>query len=360
MRWRSIICGLGLVAAVGVVLSQRTASVSGGGPAAPVECTGPKAVDFKCHEQRYTRLVRQEGSGPALRALEADQARNGYVRAACHQLTHRVGRAAGDERGIDALREGRSVCVSGFYHGVLQSVMSKLGRRGSIERADSICADLRSHGRPSAEHYNCVHGLGHGFMAVYGNDVFESLHGCRSVHDPWEQEECSGGVFMENVTAIDDRIRPSRYLRPAEPLYPCTEVAERLWDQCYDWQVTYALYVNDSDFAKVFRLCAGGVRAARAPCYRGLGGDALQQSRFVTSAAGRRATMRRLCELAPDRRAQTNCIEGVVKIMFRDYVDGDAQARSLCRSLTDELRAACLAAEAKARRDVALPEAGGA
>ena len=45
--------------------------------------------------------------------------------------------------------------------------------------------------------------------------------------------------------------------------------------------------------------------------------------------------------------------------MFRDYVDGDVQARALCRSLgrgrTTELARACVRAEAKARREVALP-----
>ena len=251
---------------------------------APIECSGSAAVDFECHERRYTQLGRRDGPGVALRALAADQKRNGYVRAACHQLTHRIGRAAGSLRGIDALGAGRPVCASGYYHGVLQAVMSKMGARGAIENAAAICAEVRGDDRSSAEHYNCVHGMGHGFMEVFASDLFESLDGCGELDDSWEKDECTGGVFMENVTAVDNQTRPSRYLRPKQPLYPCTEVAEHLWDQCYDWQITYALYVNDSDFAKVFALCAGRSRGERAPCYRGVGGDVLQQSKFVTTA----------------------------------------------------------------------------
>ena len=61
---------------------------------------------------------------------------------------------------------------------------------------------------------------------------------------------------MENVTAIDNPSRPARSLRPSEPLYPCTALPRRFWEQCYDWQITYALFVNDSDFRTVFGLCA--------------------------------------------------------------------------------------------------------
>lgn len=200
--------------------------------------------------------------------------------------------------------------------------------------------------------------MGHGFMEVFGTDVFQSLDGCRALHDPWERHECSGGVFMENVSAIDNPDRPSTSLRPAAPLYPCTDVARRFWDQCYDWQISYALYVSDSDFTEVFELCASGRRAARAPCFRGLGGDVLQNSKFVTSAPARRVTMRKLCQLGSTRAARAHCIEGAVRNMYRDYVDGDVQASGLCWSLAGArpLHRACTTAQARATRTVPLPQ----
>ncbi|MEA2143446.1 MAG: copper transport protein [Solirubrobacteraceae bacterium] len=362
MSGGSIIGVLALLAATGIAASQLISVSTAEDTSAPavVACTGSAAIEFACHARRYRQLVRRDGARAALRALAADQRRNGYVRAACHQLTHRIGRAAGALHGIDALRDGRSVCASGYYHGVLQAVMGRAGARASVERAAAICAASRADERRSAEHYNCVHGMGHGFMEVFSSRVFQSLHGCEALRDRWEQDECSGGVFMENVTAIDNRARPARSLRSGQPLYPCTAVARRFWEQCYDWQVTYALYVNDSDFGAVFGLCAATPVGARRPCYRGLGGDALQQSNFVTSPAARRATIRRLCAMGPGRAARRACIEGAVRNMYRDYADGDVQARALCASMRDVRagaeRAACRRAEAKTRRAVALPE----
>jgi hypothetical protein len=251
------------------------------------------------------------------------------------------------------------VCASGYYHGVLQAVMERRGARGSVRDAAAICEATRSAGRRSAEHYNCVHGMGHGYMEVFSSRVSDSLHGCQALRDRWERDECSGGVFMENVTAIDHPRRPSRSLRAEHPLYPCTAVAPRYWEQCFDWQITYALYVNDSDFGAVFALCAATTAGAREPCYRGLGGDALQQSKFVTSPPARRATIRRLCALGPDRVARRACIAGAVRNMYRDYADGDVQARALCASMPrgGALRASCRRDLALTRRQVQLPEA---
>lgn len=353
-----------VAAAVVLAVSSYVAFIARGdsrarAAGAAVECNGRQAIEFGCHARRYASLVRRSGPRAALAALDAEQRRNGYVRAACHQLTHRIGRAAGDLRGIAALRQGSSVCVSGYYHGVLQSVMGRLGRRGAVARAAELCAEMKRAGPHTAVYYNCVHGTGHGFMEVFRSDVFRSLSGCESLDNRWQQEECSGGVFMENVSAIDNRARPSRSLRPGRPLFPCDQVAKRFWEQCYDWQITYALYVNDSDFGKVFALCTARQSGARGPCYRGLGGDALQQSKFVTSRPARRQTIRRLCTLGPDSAARSACIQGAVRTMFRDYPDGDRQARALCRSLAAArergLGAVCTRAEARARRHVPLP-----
>lgn len=359
MNGGSILGVLALLAAAGVG-GYQLISVSTAEDAPPVAtCTGAAAIDFGCQARHYRGLARRDGATAALRALDADQRSNGFVRAACHQLTHRIGQVAGSMHGIAALADSQPVCASGYPHGVLQAVMRRAGPRRAIERATAICAATRALKPRSAAHYNCVHGMGHGYMEVFSSRVFESLRGCEALRDRWEQDECSGGVFMENVTAIDNRERPARSLRSDEPLFPCTAVARRLWEQCFDWQISYALYVNDSDFGKVFALCAATAPGARRPCHRGLGGDALQQSKFVTSRPARPATIRRLCALGPSRTARRACIEGAVRNMYRDYADGDVQARALCASMprVGADQAACRLAEARTRRDVALPEA---
>ena len=260
------------------------------------ECSGADAVSFDCYEQRYMEMVRALGVAAALEDLAIEQEENGYVRASCHQLTHRIGRAAGEISGIAALQEATPLCASGYYHGVTQAVMTEIGADGAIDEAAAVCEGLRASEAYSSQHYNCVHGLGHGFMAVNESDVFESLDGCdEALNDGWEREKCYGGVFMENVTAINNLERPSRELRPNQPLYPCTVVGAKYKPQCYDWQMAYAVLVSGGDFSDLFELCEKAESAFRDSCYEGIGGDALQQSKFLNDEAARRETLRELC-----------------------------------------------------------------
>ena len=282
MRRRTAIALVAL-AAVGAGLALTAGGGAGAGAgataananAAIVRCEGAAAIEFRCFERRAAELVRSRGARYALHDLARQRARNGYVRAACHQLTHRIGRAAGAIGGIRAFEDGRPLCSSGYYHGVVESVMQKIGAGNVVARAQSVCAPLRERERErhSADHYNCTHGMGHGFMGAFASDIFASLKGCDALAERWERHNCHGGVFMENLSAIDNAERPPTALRPREPLYPCTAVASRYREPCFDKQTSYALYVTDSDFAQVFRLCARTQPAFRGACYRGLGGD---------------------------------------------------------------------------------------
>jgi len=201
--------------------------------------------------------------------------------------------------------------------------------------------------------------MGHGFMAVFESDVFRSLAACDALADPWEQHHCYGGVFMENLTAMHHPSRPSKHLRPEEPLYPCTAVDRRYKAECYMKQTAYALHVRDGDFGAVFALCRAGADADfRAVCYQGLGGDAgILSSKFVIGAAAQTATLRSLCQQGPDVEARSNCVVGAVNTSVRDLGGNDTKARALCSGLDDRaLAAICQIAHASASHGVPQPE----
>lgn len=311
-----------------------------------VACTGPAALDFDCYERRYVALTGSEGPAAALGGLAEQVEDSGYVRAACHQLGHRIGRAAGATSGVDAFADGDPVCGSGYYHGVIEAVMEEIGAGAAVARATSVCAELRTGDRYSPDHANCTHGMGHGFMDVLGRDVFRSLDGCDALAEQWERDNCYGGVFMENLFGVDRR--ESAFLRPQHPLYPCTAVADRYADPCYSVQTTYALLVNDTDFAHVFDLCSRVDGVHRASCYSGLGGDVTGETKAIAEAGARSQARRRLCLLGGDLRARANCIAGAVGVMIRDLDEGPTQADDFCASFeqarTQELHAACLRA----------------
>lgn len=328
--------------------------------AAAVACTGAEALDFACHERRALQIARASGPAAALRDLERETKDNGYVRAACHQLTHRIGRASGAGAGITAFGDGDPVCGAGYYHGVTEAVMAKLGPRTAVQRAAAVCAAVRRSGRRSPDEVNCVHGMGHGFMGVLRRRVGPSLRACDGLRESWARRDCYSGVFMENHA--DAGGSRQRSLRPDEPLYPCTAVARRYKTACYERQSTYALFVNDGDFAAVFDLCAGAERGSRSACRRGLGGDVAAETKLVSPVRAQAAARRRLCMLGESARARSDCVTGAVGQILQDLAGGPAQLDAFCTafeaSATQPEHAACLRASEAGYRALLAQQTG--
>lgn len=309
------------------------------------DCSGALETDYACHQDRYRDLVREEGVEEAFVELKADYEEGGFVRANCHQMTHVVGRAAAERYGDvpGSYARGDSFCWSGYYHGAMEAVVARVGPERIMQEANGICASLgEGNGRYSFDHYNCVHGLGHGFMLMLGNEVFDSLAACDTLLDVWERDGCYGGVFMENVvsaTQNPDR-PPTEYLDPARPLYPCTDLAYVYKDQCYGIQTSYALEVRGDNFARVFDLCDGVEADFRATCYGGIGRDASGRSNNDPEKIGA------VCALGRGYEARSGCVNGAA-VTFVSYYDTDAQARELCGSVEPTLRPSCLQATAE-------------
>ena len=302
-----------------------------------IDCSGPSANDYSCYQERYQSLVRDSGVKAAFDELKDEYSKNQFVKTNCHQLTHVIGRAALDLYGdlSTTYGQGDSFCWSGYYHGAMEAVVAKIGPDKIVDEANTICADLGEHQKYSFYHYNCVHGLGHGFMGILENELFKSLETCDTLTDKWERTSCYGGVFMENIMAQNNPSHPSKYLKADEPLYPCTAVETKYKSECYKMQTSYALQTQDGDFAKVFDLCSTAEDDFRTTCYQSLGRDASGQS--VSDVAKTKDT----CMLGRDYEARSDCVIGAVKD-FISYYHSDTQAKELCESLDSDLRSLCL------------------
>ena len=315
------------------------------------ECSGD-STDHACYQQRYESLVRVSGVPAAFTELKDEFTDDEFVNTNCHHLTHIIGRAAAELYGdvASTYSRGDNFCASGYYHGVIETIVATLGADEVLDKADNICADLRERQNYSFDHRNCLHGLGHGSMYVLGNELFEALGTCDALTDEWERDQCSGGVFMENVMAHDNPGHPSKYLKADEPFYPCTEVKAEYRTQCYARHTEYALKVaNQHDttaqdnFAKVFDLCAAVEDGFRVACYSGLGHQASTEANLADITDGDRvAFTRELCMLGQDYEALYYCVVAAARqLVF--YYDSDAQAKELCESLTStDLHAVCL------------------
>jgi hypothetical protein len=191
---------------------------------AAADCSGALATDDACHRERYRGLVRGPGVEAAFAELKADSEKSELVRANCHQLVHVIGRAAAERYGdvSSTYARGDDFCWSGYYHGVMEGVVAQIGADKVLEQANALCGDLGGHPKYSFYHYDCVHGLGHGFMAVYEHKLFAALGACDALTDGWERDRCYGGVFMENTMARDHSGHPPEYLRGDQPLLELT------------------------------------------------------------------------------------------------------------------------------------------
>ncbi len=303
-----------------------------------VDCN-EQPEDYNCWRDRYKAMVQQQSPQAAFADIKQAYEKYDVVRSQCHQLIHVMGReaAAKYKDTVEAYDQGDNFCWSGYYHGVMEGIAEKLGSDKLAESLTTICENAKQKNPYGFYHYNCVHGLGHGLMAINSNKLFDVLTICQKFKDLWEQESCYSGTFMENIMAGLNADHPTTYLKPDDPLYPCTAVDSQYKQQCYLMQTSHALTVVNGDFSKVFSLCASIESPLDIICYQSLGRDA--SGRSISNLATTKAT----CLLGPTGTAQTYCVEGAVKD-FISYHHSDKQGLELCRSFEQQsLQDSCVA-----------------
>lgn len=300
---------------------------------AEAPCSVEKA-ELACWEEYYKRVIETHGAKIALFDLKARFAAGGTPRTYCHTFLHDIGFAAAKEYGsiAKAYANGDTFCRAGYYHGVLEGKFGHEGGERLLSELDSICAEVEGEERYSYAYFSCVHGIGHGLMAYFDHDVFESLAGCDRLSQSWERSSCYGGVFMENIMS-DSPESPSAYLKKDDVLYPCTAVEVKYRRECYLMQTSHILELYDGDFEAVFRVCNSAEEEFQTPCFQSIGRDASSWSR------GEPGTVNVYCTKGKTSEERLQCIVGAA-IDFTQSV-GVYQARALCGFLDEDLQNAC-------------------
>lgn len=287
-------------------------------------------VANKCFEKYFREKGESLGPQAAFADLKVLYDVSAQVRSYCHPLAHEIGHAAVvmypdvDE----AYQHGDDFCWSGYYHGVMEEIMEKIGEEHLGAKLNDICANITGKENYSFNYYNCVHGMGHGLMDIMGDKLIDSLKMCDNLTGWWEQQSCYSGVFMQNV--INDGLEYHKAdLKPENTVYPCNIVDKRYKDQCYLMQTSYMLKINHYDFKKTFEICSKVDQGFEITCYRSLGRDA---SGSTVSDLKRTHD---ICLLGGDYTQQSECLVGAVKD-FISYYHDDAKAKQLCKSFDGE------------------------
>lgn len=305
-----------------------------------IDCLGTEnETNVDCWYDRYQVLIDQEtDTKKAFEDVKTAYDTSAYVKSNCHQIAHIIGREAGKKYKTvsSAYQQGDNFCWSGYYHGVMEAVTAQTGKEVVLTQINEICAELKLAEEYSFQHYNCVHGLGHGIMQLKENQLFEALTVCDGLTGSWQQESCQGGVFMENVMNEINPNHTTSYLKNEEPLYPCTAVDDSYKQQCYLMQTSHALNVLNQDYSKVFELCSTVTSPYDATCYQSLGRDASggSSSNIDTTIA--------LCNLGANSQARSNCYIGAVKD-FISYFSNDDEGYALCNAIAEpDIKATCI------------------
>lgn len=297
-------------------------------------CPGDAASSLDCWDEYYQKLLDTYGSHVTLFELKSRYEGGGYPRLFCHTILHEIGGKAGEEYGnvADAYAKGDTFCRSGYYHGVLEGIFGEDAGGEILAQLDSLCTEVNGKERYSYDYYACVHGIGHGLMAYFAHDLFDTLDGCDKLTGEWEQSSCYGGVFMENVISNSED-SPSKFLKDDDPLYPCNVVEDQYRYQCYLMQTSYMLVIFDGDFGKAFDTCAAIEEKYRVPCYQSLGRDASGWS------YGSPENVRIYCGSGRTSEQKGHCLVGAA-VDFIQSVGAEA-ARDLCKRGDPEAQAMC-------------------
>ncbi|HWC74864.1 MAG TPA: hypothetical protein VG454_13095 [Gemmatimonadales bacterium] len=178
---------------------------------------------------------------------------------------------------------------SGCRHGVIQAYFESREHVTQPE-VEALCQPFKS---PTASRwvlFQCVHGMGHGLTMFYGHDLPRALNDCDLLVDGWDRESCYGGAFMENVINATSPHHPATMLAmhgmhhapenpfkaidPADPLYPCSIMAERYLHACYQMQTSVMLNLNHGNIGDAAKSCERAPGPNRAVCFQSLGRDA--------------------------------------------------------------------------------------
>lgn len=180
-------------------------------------------------------------------------------------------------------------------------------------------------------------------MLTLEYDLVTSLNTCDLLTDEWEEEQCHGGVFMENVLGhmpLDPAERERRDTRG--PLYTCIVVDNRYKNRCYLHAIAGVLGGDGSDFTKGFNVCSTVSERFRAPCYEGLGVQAAARSEWTNLAPDAQAASTDLiCDSARGREARASCVSGAVKEFLYRFHGRAGRASAFCRAVDAAARPTC-------------------
>jgi len=154
-----------------------------------------------CYSQFFGRVVENEENNSDALELSIALSKIGAIDD-CHFVSHEIGHIAFEET-KDVTKSlhnmDGTMCRGGYFHGVLASYFHEFEESGkSFPRSyQTICNDLIG----SSNYQDCVHGLGHGLVHYFGDDLQSAVDKCNDLSF-YQDILCTKGVMMQYTDDI--------------------------------------------------------------------------------------------------------------------------------------------------------------
>lgn len=172
-----------------------------------VEVCAEEKPRFNCWEEVFTRILEEEGIKEAVWFLDRLRGLDPVLASNCHDHAHLVGEISYwkfELNGDIDLEEDTTLCEYGFFHGFMQEYGHH--GKGFLENATEVCDILLENFSTEQAIWDtsnqCYHGIGHGLVYHYINEVGEddekvlskAIPKCSEIL-PGNEKECAEGVY---------------------------------------------------------------------------------------------------------------------------------------------------------------------
>lgn len=304
----------------------------------------PAEFDFSREKKKLERLLEEKGIEDAVRYYllldgEAYRTKDAEKVRIAHDLAHFIGDELYKRQGA----KGVILCYgdSGFgcYHGFYARAVNEEGRE-LINTTEQDCA---SRGVEDRQFHGCVHGLGHGILAIEGyefDELLKALEECELLKLPFGKEGCRSGVFMEyNNRQFELYLGNEavvRELDPNNPYEPCSELAEKYQYDCYYEQPNWWRGAVNHDFALMGKWCSGiESRRGREACFVGIGRTQPLSTQYNLEKMGEN------CSKMPTYEGMVLCIGEATRLLATLLHEHTLDPLLLCDWLKDKEREEC-------------------
>lgn len=288
----------------------------------------------KNDEIKLFALVNSAGSDKLMKKLlkETDNGSKGD----CHQPAHQVGRAAFKRIREKVFLNPDISCQSGFLHGAIEAFLNEKGIDNLGENVSELCDSFET----SFFNFECLHGVGHGVLALSDYDLPKALEMCKTLNGNFAHGSCYGGVFMENMLTALGLGASSGHTTTwvnEDPYFPCNKIDqdESVQNQCYLMQTSVMLKIYKYDFSKVAKACDGAPGMYRETCFKSMGRDAAGQK--LNNPEG----INKICSDAPEGFRQV-CLTGGLYVIMDFWGDKlTNQPKALCEIADPNMKEGC-------------------